>query len=143
MTKIKRHGNLVRMDDVTESFADLTKLARELPALIDDLKREIDGVVSRMASLKNAGLIYATEFWRRNADGIPKYFYLLYPQELGKPRRREYVGCDPQRIAQARAGIARAREYENAGFVLQGLNHRVYSVKRAMEEVFLLLSQHK
>ncbi|ELP8114103.1 hypothetical protein QTS20_004316, partial [Salmonella enterica] len=68
--------------------AELVKLSAELPALIDALEVEIETVTQRMAALKKAGLIYASEHWRKDAEGNPKYFYLLYPQQPGEPRKR-------------------------------------------------------
>ena len=110
------------------------KLSAELPALIDALEVEIETVTQRMAALKKAGLIYASEHWRKDAEGNPKYFYLLYPQQPGEPRKREYVGCDTDRIEEARAGIARAKEYDECGAVLAGLNSRVHHVIQAMQD---------
>ncbi|HDN9487717.1 TPA: hypothetical protein P2K86_004226 [Aeromonas salmonicida] len=92
--------------------AELAKLAADVPGLIDTLESEIAEVVAGMAALKKAGLIYATEHWRKGSDGQPKYFYLLYPQKNGEPRRRDYVGCDSERIEEARAGIVRAEQYD-------------------------------
>ncbi|AIV73621.1 hypothetical protein X994_6626 (plasmid) [Burkholderia pseudomallei] len=114
--------------------AELVKLSAELPALIDALEVEIETVTQRMAALKKAGLIYASEHWRKDAEGNPKYFYLLYPQQPGEPRKREYVGCDADRIEEARAGIARAKEYDECGAVLAGLNSRVHHVIQAMQD---------
>mgnify|MGYP003383497080 CR=1 FL=1 len=92
--------------------AELAKLAADVPGLIDALETEIAEVVASMAELKKAGLIYATEHWRKDAKGEPKYFYLLYPQKNGEARRRDYVGCDAESIEKARAGIVRAGEYD-------------------------------
>lgn len=92
--------------------AELVKLAADVPALIDGLEGKIADVAGRMAALKKAGLIYATEHWRKGSDGEPKYLYLLYPQQPNEPRRREYVGCEVERIEEARAGIIRAVEYD-------------------------------
>ncbi|WP_272688280.1 hypothetical protein [Providencia sp. PROV041] len=114
--------------------AELVKLSAELPALIDALEVEIQTVTQRMAALKKAGLIYASEHWRKDAEGNPKYFYLLSPQQPGEPRKREYVGCDADRIEEARAGIARAKEYDECGAVLAGLNSRVHHVIQAMQD---------
>lgn len=113
---------------------EMVKLSAELPALIDALEVEIETVTQRMAALKKAGLIYASEHWRKDAEGNPKYFYLLYPQQPGEPRKREYVGCDTDRIEEARAGIARAKEYDECGAVLAGLNSRVHHVIQAMQD---------
>ncbi|ELP8114050.1 hypothetical protein QTS20_004263, partial [Salmonella enterica] len=45
-----------------------------------------------------------------------------------------YVGCDADRIEEARAGIARAKEYDECGAVLAGLNSRVHHVIQAMQD---------
>lgn len=41
--------------------AELMKLAGELPALIEGLEADIAAVSARMAELKKAGLVYASE----------------------------------------------------------------------------------
>ena len=74
--------------------ARLHKLVSEMPRLIEALEVPINDVVGRMAALEKAGLTYATEHWRKDVDGRPKYFYLLYSQKNGEPRRRDYIGCD-------------------------------------------------
>lgn len=140
MKKIIQRVNEIQINAIKADLDELTKLGGELPTLIDNLKRNIDVVTSQMDALKSAGLIYATEFWRKSVTGTPKYFYLLYPQRAGTPRRREYIGCDAQRIARARAGLVRAQEYENHVFTLRSLAHRVYNVKHAMNELFYQLT---
>ena len=108
--------------------AELMKLAGELPALIEGLEADIAAVSARMAELKKAGLVYASEHWRKDANDEPKYFYLLYPQKNGEPRRRDYIGCDTAKIAEARAGIARAKEYDELAARLSSLSGRVHHV---------------
>lgn len=127
--------------------AELVKLSADLLPLIEALEVEIETVSERMAELKKAGIIYASEYWRKSAPpkkkgdtdapqekGEPKYFYLLYPQQPGEPRKREYIGCDPERIAEARQGIARAKEYDELATILAGLTSRVHHVTQAMHE---------
>nr|CAC79150.1 hypothetical protein 15.4 kDa [uncultured bacterium] len=113
--------------------AELVKLSADLLPLIEALEVEIETVSQRMAALKKAGIIYASEHWRKE-KGEPKYFYLLYPQQPGEPRKREYIGCDPERIAEARQGIARSKEYDELATILAGLTSRVHHVTQAMHE---------
>lgn len=112
--------------------AELMKLAGALPELIRALDAEIEKISGRMAELDSAGLIYATEHWRKGNDGNPKYFYLLYPQQPGEPRRREYVGCDTAKIEDARAGIQRAKEYDELAAHMAALAGRVQRVQGAL-----------
>lgn len=87
-----------------------------------------------MDELVRAGLIYATEYWRKGSDGNPKYFYLLYPQQPGEPRRREYVGCDTTRVEEARAGIQRAKEYDELAAHMAALAGRAQRVQGALHD---------
>lgn len=85
----------------------LADLAAALPGLIEKLEAKRDELAAQMATLKRDGLIYATEHMK---DG--KYLVLLHPIKNGGPRRREYVGKDPQKVQGARDSIRRAKEYD-------------------------------
>ncbi|HCF5252947.1 TPA: hypothetical protein NIG42_004824 [Pseudomonas aeruginosa] len=78
--------------------------------------------------------MYASEHWRKDANDEPKYFYLLYPQKHGEPRRRDYIGCDAAKIAEARAGIARAKEYDELAARLSSLSGRVHHVAGTLQD---------
>jgi hypothetical protein len=121
--------------------AELAKLAADVPGLIDALETEIAEVVASMAELKKAGLIYATEHWRKDAKGEPKYFYLLYPQKNGEARRRDYVGCDAESIEKARAGIVRAGEYDKLAGQHSALSSRGHRVAEALHEACRYLAR--
>jgi len=114
--------------------AELTLLAGELPALIQKMELDMDAVAIRMAGLKNAGLVYASEHWRKDQEGEPRYFYLIYPQKQGEQRRREYVGCDQRKIDQARAGIARAKEYDELNGSLTKLSRCAQRASNSLRE---------
>ena len=128
------------MAKTTNYTADLLKLAGELPAKIAELEASIQAVDKRMAELKAAGLIYATEHWRKDAAGEPKFLYLLYPSRAGEKLRRDYVGSDPAKVAEARAGIARAQEYDQLADQQRGLTGRVYHVSSDLERAHLHIS---
>ncbi len=95
-----------------KTTATLQAVAFELPDLIAAVQVDIDSIAHRMEVLKRAGLVYASPHWRKDAAGVERYLYLLHPQIPGVKRRRDYVGCDPERIQEAQAGIERAKEYE-------------------------------
>lgn len=114
--------------------AELVKLAGDIPGMIEALEGQIVQVAADMAALKKAGLIYATEHWRKDADGQPKYFYLLFPQKNGEPRRRDYIGCDPVKIEEARAGIVRAEQYDRLAEQAVALESRVRWIGDALRE---------
>lgn len=120
--------------------AELMKRAGELPAKIVALEKTIQAVDTRMAELKGVGLTYATEHWRKDAGGEPKFLYLLYPTRAGEKRRRDYVGSDPAKVAEARAGIARAREYDQLAEQQRTLTGRIYRVGDDLDRALLNLS---
>ncbi|MCF3643222.1 hypothetical protein LXM94_25010 [Rhizobium sp. TRM95111] len=120
------------MKKTKKTTAALTALASEFPALINRLDKEIDGIVGRMDLLKKGGLIYASPHWRKDSSGAEKYFYLLYPQQAGEKRRREYVGCDLEKIEEARAAIERGKEFDELNKQLSALKSRIEQVHEAM-----------
>lgn len=121
--------------------AELVELAASVPKMIRAMEAEISGAVAGMAALEKAGLIYATEHWRKDAQGEPKYLYLLHPQKQGEERRRDYVGCDAQGIEDARAGIVRGQEYDKLAGKLSALTGRVRRVAEALEDARRHLSR--
>lgn len=88
-------------------IARLTEIAAALPGVIAKMDAAKNDLAQRMASLEQLGLIYATVHMK---DG--KYATLLYPIQPGQPRRRKYVGRDPQKIMDAKDAIQRAKDYE-------------------------------
>ena len=85
----------------------LSAIAASLPGCIAKLDASRAEIAGKMGALKELGLIYATEHMK---DG--KYLVLLYPIQPGEPRRREYVGKDPQKMQEAREAMQRARDYD-------------------------------
>lgn len=119
------------------STAELVQLTRELSPLVGALDQRIDEILARMVQLEKAGLIQATEHWRKGG-GEPKYMYLLHPQKPGVRRWREYIGADPVRIAQARAGIVRAGEHAQ----LPGRAVKLANDVRTVTENLRVAKQH-
>ena len=122
------------MTQANKQIADLIALANQVTPLIEGLASDISAITTRMAELEALGLIYASEYWRKDNDGQPKYFYLLYPLKQGEARRRDYVGCDPARIEAARQGLARAREYDALMADLRHLDDRAQRGLFAMKD---------
>lgn len=69
-------------------------------------REEYNRTQLRMDSLKMMGLIYAGTHYKAG-----KYLYLVYPVADDGSRERRYIGADPEKIAEALAGIERGREY--------------------------------
>jgi hypothetical protein len=54
--------------------------------------------------------VQATPHYRRDANGEPKYLYLIHPTQANGQRQREYIGADP--AAQA-AALARIKAHDD------------------------------
>lgn len=91
---------------MTSPTDDLDALAETLPAIIARQKEALAVRTREMQTLKREGLIYAAEHWRAK-----KYLYLIFPSHNGE-RERRYVGADESKVAEARAAIQRAKDYD-------------------------------
>lgn len=76
----------------------------QLLGRIKDLTDHREALAQAIAHLEGLPRVEANPYWREG-----KYLYLNYPIEPGKPRRREYVGNQPDAIAAAEAAIANHR----------------------------------
>lgn len=120
---------------------ELAALTANMPQLIDELESKMAAVDAQMAALDKAGLIYATEHWRKDADGEPKYFYLLYPQKPDEARRRDYIGSDAAKIEDARAGMRRAQEFDGLAAKLATMRSQVSQAIQAIRDATRYLSR--
>lgn len=72
-----------------------------------------------LAKLIELGTVRASEHWR---DG--KYLYLIHPTDSAGQRKREYIGADPDRIANARAALARQRAADELAATLKTITEK-------------------
>ncbi|MDO5693666.1 MAG: hypothetical protein Q4G70_14530 [Pseudomonadota bacterium] len=106
----------------------LAVYAKKVNVLILKVTEQRKCLEREMRKLRSKGLSYAKPHWRDD-----KYLYLLHPSKVGEPRRREYVGTDPKRIAAAQAAIGRAEQYD-------ALAHQLRQVEGAIERAAGALS---
>lgn len=106
-------------------------------AMLDKLETAIRSLYSRQAELQNQiddlnrlGWVDAKSHWRDE-----KYLYLIHPMKDGE-RVREYIGADPQKIAEALDRIARKAEIEEVekkhSEVSASLSQLIYYLRQAM-----------
>lgn len=114
----------------------LSAVAASLPGCIAKLDASRAEIAGKMGALKDLGLIYATEHMK---DG--KYLVLLYPIQPGQPRRREYVGKDPQKMQEAREAMQRARDYEALEAQAKRLDAVLYEGLGKLQEAARILAR--
>jgi hypothetical protein len=72
--------------------------------------------------------IEATTYYRPDRDGKPKYLYIHHPARDGRPRRREYVGADPEKQQAALARIQAYKDLQEAKAELREVDHRLAAI---------------
>lgn len=118
----------------TPKGRELAATAGKLPGQISKLDATLAAIADRMAALKRAGLIYAAEHWREG-----RYLYLIFPMRDGQRPKPAYVGCDPARIAEAQAALARAVEFDALAEQQRRLEWLADSVARQLRSTLVEL----
>ncbi|NMG32605.1 hypothetical protein [Aromatoleum evansii] len=98
---------------------DLARACEEIAAqlrALDDHREQCERDLTKLAEL---GTIRASEHWR---DG--KYLYLIHPTDSCGQRKREYIGADPDKVANARAAMARERAADELRVTLKTIQEK-------------------
>lgn len=119
----------------TKDLAVIQRRLEDLPTLVDSLRAHISSVESRMAALKQTGLIYAKPHWRED-----RYFMLVPPMANGHRPNPTYIGIDPTKIKAATDGIARANEYDELMQVVEVYSNKVADALRITVELERVLT---
>lgn len=98
--------------DLAHGCDQLATALRALDAFRAECKADL-------AKLNELGTVRASEHWR---DG--KYLYLIHPTDSCGQRKREYVGADPDKIANARAALARQRAADELAATLKTITEK-------------------
>lgn len=111
------HDSEVQMDPWWELLGDIAQDLERLEGELLELRQECQ-------RLEKAGMYPAvpTESWERRDGGKSKYLRMVFPQGTPGVRRKEYVGCKPEAIAEARrlaANRQRWEELDRAGIKLE------------------------
>jgi hypothetical protein len=120
----------------SEQAVELDRLMSGLSPIVASVGDRLDAIAGRMQVLQNAGLIYATEWWRKDRNTL----YLLYPSHVGEPRRRDYVGRDRLAIKNARDGIKRAKLFDGLDAEKKHLESRLDQAAEALARATYILT---
>jgi hypothetical protein len=97
-----------------DPYTALDDVAQGLRAL----EAHLVAIQEQVADLERAGVIEATPYWRKDKEGNPRILYLIHPSQNGQ-RKREYVGVDPAKQADA---LARVQRWEQRQRLLEQAN---------------------
>lgn len=120
-------------------------LAPVAVGLVTLLERR-EAIMAEIQELEEAGLCEATLVpeWRRSRNGVEPYgpyYRLVYPTDERGWRRREYIGNKPERVAKAKAAIARHRRHCELAQELHWLELSLSRIKTHLEQVQDLLNK--
>jgi hypothetical protein len=107
--------------------AALQEIAQDLQSLQDHLA----AIKDQIADLEQAGVTEASPYWRKDKEGNPRILYLIHPSQNGQ-RKREYVGVDPAKQADA---LARVQRWEQRQRLLEQANRLAARLDRIRHDV--------
>lgn len=111
-------------DDMnTDDLQDTVKRGLvKLQSLIDESARQV-------AEIEALPRVRASEWWKQD-----KYLYLVHPTDKNGKRTRQYIGADPDKVAEARASISRYYEHDELArkhlVLVRELRHRKTELHR-------------
>lgn len=116
---------------ICEKFRELL---HEISPLMSQFETRHAELHTALDQMKGLPMTNAHPYW---LNGL--YLYLVYPRKRGESRRRDYVGNDPQRVAEAIELIDRSRHYRAIQAELRELENRIQMASHAFGRVVLAL----
>jgi hypothetical protein len=104
-------------------------LVASLLQYLVNLSTDLFNYQRRIEDLTHLGAIKATPYYRDD-----KYLYLIYPSDHGS-RQREYIGSDPDQIAEALAKLDRWGELQQAKAHLSTIELNIYSLHSRVRDL--------
>lgn len=91
-------------------------------------------LVAEITNLEQAGITNASVYMRNET-----YMYLIHPTQPDGTRKREYIGADPTKQADARARLDRYEQHQNltrqANRARSEIEQAVYSLDRIIRDL--------
>jgi hypothetical protein len=69
------------------------------------LRTRREALAREAARLEQLRPVLATPHWRKDRNSQPRYLYLIHPTQDDGSRKREYIGADPDKQAEALARV--------------------------------------
>lgn len=101
------HDFEAQMEPWSELLGDIAQELERLEGNLIDLQQECQ-------QLEQAGMYPAipTESWEKREGGKSKYLRMVFPHRTPGMRRKVYIGCKPDAIAEARRLAANRQRWE-------------------------------
>lgn len=111
----------------------VAKLGSGIPKAIKARLDEKDETLAEIEMLQALGITHAVPHWRDK-----KYLYLIHPQ-VGGERKREYIGCDPVKCAEAFGRVERGKQYVKLRRRVDELDRQLHNATRELLAVYAAL----
>ena len=98
-----------------------------ISATLQQVDQRLTQVIKEMTSLQKDGIFdqIPKEIWEPRNGSEAKYLRLVFPTRNNK-RIKTYIGCDPNKIADAQAKIERTKQHK-------ALVHQKSSIERRLQ----------
>lgn len=106
---------------------EILKRAAWLRSVLLDRIRLVDHNRAELRRLDADGRIYATPHYRAG-----RYLYLIHPTKDGE-RRRDYIGADPAKVADALRQVDNARNYDALEAEMLRIEGALYAATNQIE----------
>jgi hypothetical protein len=92
------------------------------------LRTRRETMAEEAARLEQLRPVLATPHWRKDRHGQPRYLYLIHPTQDDGSRRREYIGADPDKQAEALARVKAWDELQAVRSEIREVDHRLAAI---------------
>lgn len=122
-------------DEATSPQPALDSKLERLPVQLYELKTRRDQLQQELNLLRRQPAKAATPYWHQG-----RYLYLIHSQREGGNRVREYVGRDPDKVAQALAAVRCHQQQEALEQELTGIEEQIRNASFKLDSLLWSLA---
>lgn len=103
---------------------------------LEELYHEANTIKSEMSQLEDQGMVCAKAHWPKDKPGAMELLYSTQSEYYKKNgRRRQYIGKDKQKIAEAKAAITRWHEHRDLRGQLSDVKSKIYDIENGIKRL--------
>lgn len=129
-------------------MSDYEELANSLFEVLHklaDLEEQQTALQAKITALEARPMTDASPHWRKDRDGQPTILELIHrtgsTYEQANSRRREYIGKDPDKIAEARERRKRFKQHRELKRQLYDTEYQATRIRRGIKQLALLANE--
>lgn len=109
-----------------DTLTQCNEILDDIEVALANIATHLDEIASEIAHLEADGVFdqVPSESWETRNGGDTRYLRLVFPSTRGK-RHKEYIGCNPVKIAAAQAKIERSERRKRLQIEQRRLHQRL------------------